>query len=190
MASNKSFVSSPMVDDCDSYTSDETVQSKVTVIEVLAVKDDAFMVYKKYVNATALNLSSDENVVNSDRGVLEKEVDDVPDVENVVSDGNKPLVMLKSGKIAFNGSHAKSVDAVAVSDAKRSDMAILIMEIQLSENEMIEIVSIKETIIISDDDEVFYLFGSLIRKDTFEKSSPQSNCFAVVLDEASEDEEE
>ncbi|GKA56935.1 hypothetical protein Tco_0756007 [Tanacetum coccineum] len=137
MASNKSFVSSPMVDDCDSYTSDETVQSKVTATEVLAVKDDAFMVDKKYVNASALNLPSDENVIISDRDVLEKEiadhikqstrikslniwkwdaivdVDDVPDVENVVSDGNKCLVMLESGKIAFNGSHAKSVDVVA-----------------------------------------------------------------------------
>ncbi|GKF04045.1 hypothetical protein Tco_0034713 [Tanacetum coccineum] len=70
MASNKSFVSSPMVDDCDSYTSDETVQSKVTVTEVLAVKDDAFMVDKKYVNAFSLNLSSDENK----KDVLEKDV--------------------------------------------------------------------------------------------------------------------
>nr|GEY78471.1 hypothetical protein [Tanacetum cinerariifolium] len=69
MANNKSFVSSPMVDDCDSYTSDETV----TVTKVLAVKDDAFMVDKKYVNASALNLSSDENVIISDRDVLEKE---------------------------------------------------------------------------------------------------------------------
>ncbi|GKB06378.1 hypothetical protein Tco_0834611 [Tanacetum coccineum] len=123
MTSNKSFVSSPMFDDCDSYTSDETIQSKVTVTEVLAVKDDAFMVDKKYVNASALNLSSDENAIISDRDVLEKEVDDVPDVENVVSDGNKPLVMLESGKIAFNGSHAKSVDVVAVtimSDSEHS----------------------------------------------------------------------
>ncbi|GKE21376.1 hypothetical protein Tco_1432888, partial [Tanacetum coccineum] len=102
MASNKFFVSSPMVDDCYSYTSDETVQSKVTVTEVLAVKDDAFMVDKKYMNASALNFSSDETVIISDRDVLEK--------ENVVSDGSKPFVMLKSGKIAFNGSHAKSVD--------------------------------------------------------------------------------
>ncbi|GJZ47071.1 hypothetical protein Tco_0600903 [Tanacetum coccineum] len=94
----------------DSYTSDETVQSKVTITEVLAVKDDAFMVDKKYVNASALNLSSDENVIISDRDVLEKEVDDVLDLENVVSDGNKCLVMFESGKIAFNGSHAKSVD--------------------------------------------------------------------------------
>ncbi|GKA25028.1 hypothetical protein Tco_0711061, partial [Tanacetum coccineum] len=137
MASNNSFVSSPMVDDCDSYTSDETVQSKVTATEVFAVKDNAFMVDKKYVNASALNLPSNENVIIYDRDVLEKEipdhikqstrikslniwkwdaivdVDDVPNVENVVSDGNKRLVMLESGKIAFNGSHAKSVDAVA-----------------------------------------------------------------------------
>ncbi|GKF80335.1 hypothetical protein Tco_0238937, partial [Tanacetum coccineum] len=97
----------------DSYTSDETVQSKVTVTEVLAVKDDAFMVDKKYGNAFALNLLSDENVIISDRDVLEKEVDDVPDVEDVVSDGNKCLDMLESGKIAFNGSHAKSIDDVA-----------------------------------------------------------------------------
>ncbi|GKC02825.1 hypothetical protein Tco_0994435 [Tanacetum coccineum] len=94
MASNKSFVSSLMVDDCDSYTSDETVQSKVIVTEVLAVKDDAFMVDKKY-------RCSGEGV------------DDVPGVDNVVSDGNKHLVMLEYGKIAFNRSHAKSVDDVA-----------------------------------------------------------------------------
>ncbi|GKF06385.1 hypothetical protein Tco_0037053 [Tanacetum coccineum] len=76
MASNKYFVSSPMFDDYDSYMSDETIQSKVTVTEVLAVKDDAFMVDKKYVNASALNLLSDENVIISDRDVLEKEITD------------------------------------------------------------------------------------------------------------------
>ncbi|GKE57630.1 hypothetical protein Tco_1496815 [Tanacetum coccineum] len=200
-------------------------------------------------------------------------VDDVPDVENVVSDGNKPLVMLKSGKIAFNGSHAKSVDAVAgnkdvdgseskandvesvvkdkifvsgedvdsnvkkvyikdddgnvvvsdkkrfngdedveisqqnyvvtvdkmlfsdedLSESKRSDtgdvdmvhvsdenmsvfddgvksdfvvvpnLKLMAKEIQLLENEMIEVVSVKETIIISDDDEVL-VFGSSEKK--------------------------
>ncbi|GKA71244.1 hypothetical protein Tco_0777383 [Tanacetum coccineum] len=277
----------------DSYTSDETVQSKVTVTEVLAVKDDAFMIDKKYVNASALNLSSDENVIISDKDVLEKEalfvinVDDVPDVKNVVTDGNKPLVMLKSGKIAFNGSHAKSVDDVAgnkdvdgseskandvdsvvkdkifylvdikdddgnvvvsdeklfngdedveisqqnyvvtgdkmlvfdedvdsapknmLSEAKRSDMGDVDMvpvsdeniSVSDDENEMIEVVSVKETIIISNVDEV-PVFGSSEKKvvsdytfssddDDRSKNHHRSPiALQFVLDEASEDEEE
>nr|GFB74203.1 hypothetical protein [Tanacetum cinerariifolium] len=75
--------------------------------------DDAFMVDKKYVNASDLNLSSDENMLIFDRDVLEKKIDDVPDVENVVSDGNKALVLWNSGKITFIGSHVKLVVAVA-----------------------------------------------------------------------------
>ncbi|GKE02665.1 hypothetical protein Tco_1390648, partial [Tanacetum coccineum] len=114
MASNKSFDSSLMVDDgVNSYTSDEIVQSKPSVTEVLAVNNDAFMVDKKYVNASDLNFSYDENVIIYHRDVMEKEIDDVPAVDKVVSDGNNALVLWESGKIVFNGIHAKSIVDVA-----------------------------------------------------------------------------
>ncbi|GKA37801.1 hypothetical protein Tco_0724366 [Tanacetum coccineum] len=60
MASNKSFVSYPMVDDC-----------------LYAVNNEAFLVDKKYVNVSDLNLASDEKVSISDRDDLEKKIDDV-----------------------------------------------------------------------------------------------------------------
>ncbi|GJU27556.1 hypothetical protein Tco_1166177, partial [Tanacetum coccineum] len=183
-------------DDADMNNYSETPKFAADAdMNVLAVKDDAFMVDKKYVNASDLNLSSDEIVIISDRDVLEKEVDDVPDVENVVSDGNKSLVLWKSGKIAFNGSHAKSVAGnkdVDGSESKANDVESVAkdklfvssedvdsnvkkmfngdddvefsqqnyvvtgdkMLVSDEDNEMIEVVSIKETIIISDDDEV------------------------------------
>ncbi|GJS01070.1 putative reverse transcriptase domain-containing protein [Tanacetum coccineum] len=67
----------------DSYTSDETVQSKPSVTEVLVVNNDAFMVDKKYVNASDLNFSYDENVIIYHRDVMEKEIDDVLAVDKV-----------------------------------------------------------------------------------------------------------
>ncbi|GJY95968.1 hypothetical protein Tco_0512329 [Tanacetum coccineum] len=97
MASNKSFVSSPMVDDCDSFTSDESVHSKPSVTELYVVKDEAFMVDKKYVNVTDLNLTSDEKVSISDRDDLEKKIDDVQVLDNVVCvDHNKVTVSDKA----------------------------------------------------------------------------------------------
>nr|GEW76454.1 RNA-directed DNA polymerase, eukaryota [Tanacetum cinerariifolium] len=175
---------------------------------------------------------------------------------DVGSDGNKPLVMLKSGKIAFNGSHAKSVDAVSGSkdvdgseskandvdfvvkdkifvfgedvdsnvkkiDIKDDDGNVVVSDEKLfngdedfSEakrfdtgdvdmNEMIELVSVKETIIISDDDEV-PVFGSSEKKAvsdyTFSSDDDDDNrsnnhhrspiALQFVLDEAFEDKEE
>ncbi|GJT11623.1 hypothetical protein Tco_0858665 [Tanacetum coccineum] len=103
MASNKSFVSSPMVDDCDSFTSDGSVNSKPTVTKIYAVKDDAFMVDKKYVNVTDLNFASDEKVSISDRDDLKKKINDVQVLDNVVCvDRNKDVY----------GSEAKTSAAV------------------------------------------------------------------------------
>ncbi|GKC57417.1 hypothetical protein Tco_1085015 [Tanacetum coccineum] len=104
MASNKSFVSSPMVDDCDSFISDVSVNSKPSVTELYAVNDEAFMVDKKYVNVTDLNLVSDEKVSISDRDDLEKKIDDVQVLDNVVCvDRNKDVY----------GSEAKTSAVVA-----------------------------------------------------------------------------
>ncbi|GKB53437.1 hypothetical protein Tco_0904190 [Tanacetum coccineum] len=98
MASNKSFVSSPMVDDCVSvfkeysFISDGSVNSKPSVTELNAVNDEAFMVDKKYVNVTNMNLVSDEKVSISDRDDLEKKIDDVQVLNNVVCvDRNKDV---------------------------------------------------------------------------------------------------
>ncbi|GKA00642.1 hypothetical protein Tco_0673192, partial [Tanacetum coccineum] len=90
IASNKSFVSSPMVDDCVSvfdeysFTSDESVHLKPSVTELYAVKDEAFMVDKKYVNVTDLNLAFDEKLSISDRDDLKKKIDGVQVLNNVV----------------------------------------------------------------------------------------------------------
>ncbi|GJV13076.1 hypothetical protein Tco_1354617 [Tanacetum coccineum] len=97
MASNKSFVSSPMVDDCDSFTSDGSVHSRPSLTELYAVKDGAFMVDKKYVNVTDLNLVTDEKVLISYRNDLEKKIDDVQVLGNVVCvDPNKVSVSVDS----------------------------------------------------------------------------------------------
>ncbi|GKA76622.1 replication protein A 70 kDa DNA-binding subunit D [Tanacetum coccineum] len=104
MASNKSFVSSPMVDDCDSFISDVSVNSKPSITELYAVNDEAFMVDKKYVNVTDLNLVSDEKVSISYRDDLEKKIDDVQVLDNVVCvDRNKDVY----------GSEAKTSAVVA-----------------------------------------------------------------------------
>ncbi|GKA75140.1 hypothetical protein Tco_0781518 [Tanacetum coccineum] len=54
-----------------------SVNSKPSVIELYAVNNEAFMVDKKYVNVTDLNLMSDEKVSIYDRDDLEKKIDDV-----------------------------------------------------------------------------------------------------------------
>ncbi|GJW62632.1 hypothetical protein Tco_0111967 [Tanacetum coccineum] len=156
MASNKYFVSSPMVDDCDLYKSDETVQSKPYVMDLLVVKDDAFMVDKKYVNATNLNFSSDENVIISDRDVLEKETNNVPDVEHVVSDGNKALILWKFDKIAFNGSHANLVVVVdgnkdvVGSESKANDVDYVVSDKLFVSGEDVEF-HVKKNVVVSDE---------------------------------------
>ncbi|GKE61173.1 hypothetical protein Tco_1511540 [Tanacetum coccineum] len=98
MASNKSFISSPIVDDCVSvfedysFISDGSVNSKPSVTKLNVVNDEAFMVDKKYVNVTDLNLVSDEKVSISDRDDLEKKFDDVQVLDNVVCvDRNKDV---------------------------------------------------------------------------------------------------
>ncbi|GKC55692.1 hypothetical protein Tco_1083290 [Tanacetum coccineum] len=84
MANNKSFVSSLMVDDYDSFTSDRSVNSKPSVTELYAINDEAFMVDKKYVNVTDLNAASVEKGLVSDRVDLEKKTNDVQVLDNVV----------------------------------------------------------------------------------------------------------
>ncbi|GJU67916.1 hypothetical protein Tco_1254175 [Tanacetum coccineum] len=91
MASNKFVVSSPMVEDCvnfvskqDSFISDGSVNSKPSVTELNDVNDEDFMVDKKYVNVTDLNLVYDEKVSISDKDDLEKKIDDVKVLNNVV----------------------------------------------------------------------------------------------------------
>ncbi|GKC38050.1 endoglucanase 24-like protein [Tanacetum coccineum] len=105
MASNKSFVSSPVVDDCVSV-----VNSKPSVTELTAVNDETFMVDKKHVNVTDVNLVSDEKVSISDRDDLEKKIDDVQVLNNVVCvDRNKDVY----------GSEAKTsaaVDSVVIKE--------------------------------------------------------------------------
>ncbi|GJV23445.1 hypothetical protein Tco_1376140 [Tanacetum coccineum] len=58
----------------DSFISDGSMTSKPSVTELNVVNDKAFMVYKKYVNITDLNLVSDEKVSIFDRDDLEKKV--------------------------------------------------------------------------------------------------------------------
>ncbi|GJT00241.1 hypothetical protein Tco_0821410 [Tanacetum coccineum] len=70
--------------------SDGSVNSKPSVTELNAVNDEAFIVDKKYVNVTDLNLVSDEKVLISDMDDLEKKIDDVQVLDNVVCiDRNK-----------------------------------------------------------------------------------------------------
>ncbi|GJT07696.1 hypothetical protein Tco_0842158 [Tanacetum coccineum] len=173
------------------------ISPKSLVTEVLAVKDDAFMVDKKYVNASALNLSSDENVIISDRDVLEKEVDDVPDVENVVSEGNKPLVMLESGKIAFNGSHAKSVDVVAGnkdvngSESKANDVDFVVKDKIFGSGEDVDS-NVKKVDIKDDDGNVVVSDEKLFNGDEDVEISQQNYVVTadkmLVSDEAGESE--
>ncbi|GKB09546.1 hypothetical protein Tco_0837858 [Tanacetum coccineum] len=54
--------------------SDGSVNSKPSVTELNGVNDEAFMVDKKYVNVTDLNLVSDDKVSLFDRDDLEKKV--------------------------------------------------------------------------------------------------------------------
>ncbi|GKA31016.1 hypothetical protein Tco_0717321 [Tanacetum coccineum] len=90
MASNKSFVSSPMVDDCDSFISDVSVNSKPSVTQLYAVNDEAFMVDKKYVNdvfrseaktsaaiasVVIKEVGSDNVDLNTDEVVADEDVD-------------------------------------------------------------------------------------------------------------------
>nr|GEX33719.1 hypothetical protein [Tanacetum cinerariifolium] len=63
---------------------DESVHSKPYVTKLYVVKDEAFIVDKKYVNVTDLNLAYDEKVSISDRDDLEKKIDDVQVLDNVV----------------------------------------------------------------------------------------------------------
>ncbi|GKA44335.1 hypothetical protein Tco_0737059 [Tanacetum coccineum] len=120
MASNKSFVSSPMVDDCDSFISDGSVNLKPSVTELNAVNDEAFMVDKKYVNVTYLNLVSDEKVSISDKDDLEKKIDDVKVLNNVVCvDRNKDVY----------GSEAKTsaaVDSVVIKESNSETLSALL----------------------------------------------------------------
>ncbi|GJV75827.1 hypothetical protein Tco_1507411 [Tanacetum coccineum] len=193
MASNKSFVSSPMVDDCDSYTSDEIVQSKVTATEVLADVDgseskgndvDSVVKDKIFVsgedvdsNVKKVDIKDDDgNVVVSDEKLFNGDEDVEISQQNYVVTGDKMLVSdedLYEAKRSDTG----DVDMVPVSDENMSvsddgvksdfvvvpNLKLMAKEIQLSENEMIEVVSVKETIIISDDDEVL-VFGSSEKK--------------------------
>nr|GEW80078.1 hypothetical protein [Tanacetum cinerariifolium] len=57
----------------DSYTSDESVHFKPSISDLYAVKDDAFMINKKYENVTDVKLVSDETMLISKRDVVEKE---------------------------------------------------------------------------------------------------------------------
>ncbi|GJS52761.1 hypothetical protein Tco_0626123 [Tanacetum coccineum] len=92
-------------DVCDSFISDVSVNSKPSITELYAVNDEAFMVDKKYVNVTDLNLMSDEKVsIFIDRDDLEKKIDDVQVLDNVVCvDRNKNVY----------GSEAKTSAVVA-----------------------------------------------------------------------------
>ncbi|GJU74337.1 RNA-directed DNA polymerase, eukaryota, partial [Tanacetum coccineum] len=58
---------------------DESVHSKPYVIDLYAVKDDAFMVDKKNMNVSDLNLTSDEKDLISKKDDLEQEIDDGKD---------------------------------------------------------------------------------------------------------------
>ncbi|GKE75129.1 hypothetical protein Tco_1537170, partial [Tanacetum coccineum] len=95
----------------DSFINDGSVNLKPSVTELNAVNDEAFMVDKKYVNVTDLNLVSDEKVSISDRDDLENKIDDVQVLDNVVCvDRNKDVY----------GSEA-SVVIKECSDAKRDE---------------------------------------------------------------------
>ncbi|GJS93989.1 hypothetical protein Tco_0800957 [Tanacetum coccineum] len=199
MASNKSFVSSPMVDDCDIYTSDETVQSKVTVTEVLAVKDDAFMVDCVQNRAISIVMlfvdhcsgvgsihsccgqagppygllhSSNEGLGADNLEVIWIDVylkgvvipvvclliePNKSGAEVYIKDDDGNVVV--SDKKRFNGDED-------LSESKRSDTGDVDM-VHVSVEDMlflmIAFVSVKETIIISDDDEVL-VFGSSEKK--------------------------
>ncbi|GKC01098.1 hypothetical protein Tco_0987234, partial [Tanacetum coccineum] len=67
-----------------SKNGDRSVNSKPSVTELYAVNDEAFMVDKKYVNVTDLNVASVEKGLVSDRVDLEKKTDDVQVLDNVV----------------------------------------------------------------------------------------------------------
>ncbi|GKB90688.1 hypothetical protein Tco_0962960 [Tanacetum coccineum] len=122
MTSNKSFVSSPMVDDCDSFTNDESVHSKPSVTEFYVVKDEAFIVDKKYVNVNDLNLASDEEVSISNRDDLEKKINDVQVLDNVVwVDPNKDVY----------GSEAKT-SAAAVDSVVRNKFNVSDEDVEFS----------------------------------------------------------
>ncbi|GKD43252.1 hypothetical protein Tco_1267897 [Tanacetum coccineum] len=117
MASNKSFVSSHVVDDCISV--DGSVNSKPSVTELTAVNDETFMVDKKHVNVTDLNLVSDEKVSISDRDDLKKKIDNVHVLDNVVCvDRNKDVY----------GSEAKTfaaVDSVVIKEVTFYDFTLV-----------------------------------------------------------------
>ncbi|GKA01383.1 hypothetical protein Tco_0674048 [Tanacetum coccineum] len=82
----------------------ECVNSKnFVLLDIYAVKDDAFMVDKKYVNVTDLSLASDEKVLISNRDYLEKKIYDVQVLDNFV------CVILKKNVYR---SEAKSSDIV------------------------------------------------------------------------------
>ncbi|GJY60705.1 hypothetical protein Tco_0461362 [Tanacetum coccineum] len=57
----------------DSYTSDESVHSKPSVGDLYVVKDDAFMIDKKYENVTDVKLVFDETMLISNSDVLEQQ---------------------------------------------------------------------------------------------------------------------
>ncbi|GJU72794.1 putative reverse transcriptase domain-containing protein [Tanacetum coccineum] len=52
-------------------------RSRIAIVKLYAVNNEAFLVDKKYVNVSDLNLASDEKVSISDRDDLEKKIDDV-----------------------------------------------------------------------------------------------------------------
>ncbi|GJU78924.1 hypothetical protein Tco_1275994 [Tanacetum coccineum] len=60
-----------------------------------------------------MNICSDTPKFTSDADADTNGIDDVPAVDKVVSNGNNALVLWESGKIAFNGIHAKSIVDVA-----------------------------------------------------------------------------
>ncbi|GKA99334.1 hypothetical protein Tco_0827271 [Tanacetum coccineum] len=96
--------------------------------ELNAVNDEAFMVDKKYVNVTDLNLVSDEKVSISDRDDLKKKIDDVQVLDNVVCvDRNKDVY----------GSEAKTstaVDSVVIKEVGSDNVDVDTNEVVADED--------------------------------------------------------
>ncbi|GKA99062.1 hypothetical protein Tco_0826999 [Tanacetum coccineum] len=111
---------------------DESVNSKPSVTDIYAVKDDAFMVDKKYVNVTDLSLASDEKVLISNRDYLEKKIYDVQVLDNFV------CVILKKDVYRSEAKSSDIVDYVVRNKFNVSHKDVAYEDVDLTDNNVFD----------------------------------------------------